>query len=75
VIDRDYPDPVNQRDYLIQRDYGKVKVKFEVLHGPMDYATGCWFVPDIHNRRGQYSQKEGLMRRRVSAIDSARAAG
>src|SRR6266404_1127367 len=40
----------------------------------MDYATGCWFVPDIHNRQGQSPERERLIRRRVTASDgSARA--
>src|SRR5262249_23290466 len=44
----------------------------------MDYATGCWFVPDIHNRQGQCATTEPLIRRRVTAFErsgSARAAG
>src|SRR5262245_50011790 len=44
----------------------------------MDYATGCWSVPDIHNRQGQHATPERLIRRRVTALErrsSARAAG
>src|SRR5262245_20024704 len=40
----------------------------------MDYATGCWFVPDMHNRQGQYAEKEGLIRRRVRGLTLARRA-
>src|SRR5262245_25272604 len=41
----------------------------------MDYATGCWFYPDIHNRQGQRATTERLIRRRVTALERFGSAG
>src|SRR4030095_6011785 len=52
------PYPIQLRLPKSSDDCGGEGEVFEVSHRPLEYATGCWFVPDMHHRHGEARGQE-----------------